>query len=176
MSEPFIGEIRMFGFNYPPRNWALCDGQVLPITQHYSLYALLGTSYGGDGQTNFALPDMRGRVPIHEGPGYYRGFKGGMEKVPLDQTQLPIHTHTVKGTTADGDTFGGGTTKGFATAKKVNPSLGTDLVYGNATALVNMENGVIDPFEGGSQAHNNVQPIQVVNFSISMDGLFPSRN
>jgi microcystin-dependent protein len=171
MSEPFIGEIKMFGFNYAPRGWATCDGQLLPIEQNYSLYALIGTIFGGDGQATFALPDMRGRVPVHMGIGYYRGEKGGIEQVPLAHTQLPIHTHAVKGTTADGDMWTGGPDRGFATS--ADPG---DPVYGNATALVNMENGVIETFEGGGQPHNNVQPIQVINFSIAMDGLFPSRS
>ncbi len=171
MSEPFIGEIKMFGFNYAPRGWAQCDGQILPIEQHYSLYALIGTNFGGDGQTTFALPDMRGRVPVHMGIGYYRGQKGGIEQVPLAHTQLPIHTHAVKGTTANGDTPKGSSTSSFATSPGPD-----DPVYGNAAGLVTMENGVIAPFEGGGQPHNNVQPIQVINFSIAMDGLFPSRN
>jgi microcystin-dependent protein len=170
MSEPFIGEIKMFGFNYAPSGWALCDGQVLPIEQNYSLYALLGTAYGGDGQTTFALPDMRGRVPVHMGPGYYRGDKGGYESVPLDQTQLPMHTHAVMGTTAAGDSAAGTATASFAT------SSGGASIYGEASGLVNMENGVIDPFEGGGHPHNNVQPIQVINFCIAMDGLFPARS
>jgi microcystin-dependent protein len=170
MSEPFIGEIKMFGFNYAPRGWAHCDGQIVEITQNYSLYALLGTAYGGNGQTEFQLPDLRGRVPVHMGIGYYRGDKGGMEKVPLAQTQLPIHTHTVKGTTANADVPKASNTRGFATV--ATPG---DPIYGNATGLVNMENGVIAPFDGGGQPHNNVQPIQVINFCIAMDGLFPPR-
>lgn len=169
MSEPFIGEIKMFGFGYAPVGWATCDGQVLTIQNHYSLYALIGTTFGGDGQTTFALPDMRGRVPLHQGIGYYRGNKGGMENVPLAHTQLPIHTHQVKGTTADGDGLKGSITKGFATSTGNN-------TYGNATGLVNMENGVVDPFEGGGLAHGNVQPIQVINFCIAMDGMFPPRS
>lgn len=169
MSEPFIGEVKMFGFSYAPSGWALCDGQILQITDHYSLYALLGVTFGGDGQTTFALPDLRGRVPVHMGIGYYRGNKGGVEAVPLAHTQLPIHTHAVKGTTANADTGEGATTRGFATSTG-------DSVYGAATGLVNMENGVIEPFEGGGQAHNNVQPIQVINYCIAMDGLFPPRS
>ena len=170
MSEPFIGEIKMFGFNYAPRDWAQCDGQLLPIEQHYSLYALVGTSFGGDGQTTFALPDMRGRVPVHMGIGYYRGEKGGIEQVPLAQTQLPIHTHAVKGTTTAGNAAMGTAAGAFAT------SSGGTGIYGEATGLVNMEDGVIAQCDGGGQPHNNVQPIQVINFSIAMDGLFPSRS
>ena len=170
MSEPFIGEIKMFGFNYAPQGWAQCDGQLLPIMDHYSLYALIGTNFGGDGQTTFALPDMRGRVPVHIGPGYWRGEKGGLERVPLHQTQLPIHTHAVKGTTATGASASGSTTSSFAT------SSGGSGIYGDASGLVNMENGVVDPCDGGGLAHNNMQPYQTVNFSIAMDGMFPSRN
>ncbi len=170
MSEPFIGEVKMFGFGFAPIGWAHCDGQLLPIEQNYSLYALLGTYYGGDGQTTFALPDLRGRVPVHMGIGYYRGQMGGIENVTLAQTQLPIHTHAVKGTTAAGDAQMGTATASFAA------SSGGALTYGQAAGLVNMENGVIEPFEGGGQPHNNVQPIQVVNFSIALDGIFPARS
>ncbi len=169
MSEPFIGEVKMFGFSFAPRGWALCDGQILPIEQHYTLYALLGTNFGGDGQTTFALPDMRGRVPVHMGIGYYRGDKGGIEQVPLAHTQLPMHTHAVKGTTEAPDSAAAGTA-GFAASGDGSA------VYGDVSGLVNMENGVVAPFDGGGQPHNNVQPIQVVNFSIAMDGVFPSRN
>lgn len=170
MSEPFIGEVKMFGFNYAPRDWAQCDGQILPINDHYSLYALLGTTFGGDGMTTFALPDMRGRVPVHMGIGYYRGDKGGLESVPLQQTQLPIHTHAVKGTTSAAGAGQGSTTASFAT------STGGSGIYGDATGLVNMENGVVDPCDGGGQPHNNMQPYTTVNFSIAMDGLFPARS
>ncbi|MCP4153797.1 MAG: phage tail protein, partial [bacterium] len=114
MSEPFLGEIRMFGFNFPPRGWSLCNGQLLPINQHSPLYSLLGTTFGGDGVTDFGLPDLRGRVPIHEGEGYFRGEIGGLEVVTLHGTQMPVHNHESKGTSQPGDKFRGAPTRPFA--------------------------------------------------------------
>lgn len=143
MAEPFIGEVRMFGFNFAPRDWAQCDGQVLPIEQHYSLYALLGTVFGGDGQTTFALPDMRGRVPLHEGIGYYRGQAGGLEAVPLATVQVPRSSRR----------------SGVADMADVD----SDSDSGRSA-------------RADSQPHTNIMPIQVVNFSIALDGIFPPRS
>jgi microcystin-dependent protein len=171
MSEPFLGEIRMFSFNFPPRGWALCDGQLLPIKQHTPLYALLGTTFGGDGTTDFALPDLRGRVPLHQGNGYFRGMWGGMEAVPLDINQLPVHRHTAKGTTESGNKARGYVTRPFASSD--DP---TDPTYNSATSLVAMNNGVIGHDGGGGQPHLNIQPSNVINFSIALTGLFPPRS
>ena len=168
MSEPFIGEIKMFGFSYAPQGWALCDGQILPITQHYSLYALLGVNFGGDGQTTFALPDMRGRVPMHMGPGYYRGDKGGIERVPLAHTQIPIHKHAVPVTTGAGDSSD--------PSGKIFAGAGSNYYADSSSGAVHMNTTMLDTADGGGQAHNNVQPIQVINFSIALDGLFPPRS
>ncbi len=171
MAEPFLGEIRMFGFDFPPRGWALCDGQLLPINQHGPLYSLLGTSFGGDGRSNFGIPDMRGRVPVHEGDGYFRGMIGGMEAAHLAVSQLGPHRHVAMGTTATGDVKGGGPTKCLATSN--DP---TDPIYHNAGNLAAMADGMIAPAEGGGQAHNNMQPINVINYSIALEGLFPPRD
>jgi microcystin-dependent protein len=171
MAEPFLGEMRMFGFDFPPRGWAKCDGVLLPINQHGPLYSLLGTAFGGDGRTTFGLPDMRGRVPLHEGSGYVRGQRGGAEMVVLKADQLGTHSHVAMGTSADGDKARGSTTRPFATSH--DP---TDKIYGESSSLVAMNDGTITPAEGGGQPHNNVQPINVVNFSIALEGLFPPRD
>lgn len=176
MSEPFLGEIRMFGFNFPPRGWSKCDGALLPINQHGPLYSLLGTAYGGDGRTTFGLPDMRGRVPVHESSEFVRGQKGGAEMVVLNTNQLPAHTHAAMGTTAVGDALSGYTTRGLATSSDVNDPIYRTPDSGTAEQLVEMNDGVITPGEGGGQPHNNVQPINVINFSIALEGLFPPRN
>lgn len=175
MGEPFIGEIRMFGFGFAPRKWALCDGQLVPCSQNPALYALLGTTFGGDGTNNFALPDMRGRAPIHAGVCtgfyYYRGMTGGAESVPLATSQLPAHRHTAAGTTATGNKFSGSPTRSLATS-----SDGTDPIYAAAADLQAMHADVVSPAEGGGQPHVNMQPTTVLNFCISLEGFFPPRN
>ena len=170
MSEPFLGEIRMFGFNFAPRGWAFCDGQILPINQNQSLYSLLGTTYGGDGRTSFALPDIRGRAPLHKSDGFILGEKGGVETVTLTAAELAAHSHTAQGTTADGDKARGGPGRPFATSH--DP---TDPIYGDAANLVAMNSGTVT-HAGGSQAHDNIQPMLVITFCIALQGLFPSRN
>jgi microcystin-dependent protein len=176
MSEPFLAEIRIVGFNFAPRGWAFCDGQILPINQNQSLYSLLGTTYGGDGRTSFALPDLRSRTPVHVGDGYQLGQKGGVETVTLTAAELAAHTHAVKGTSATADARRTGTAsdRSFATTDHLgdpNP----DLIYGTASNLVTMHSG-ITPNVGGSQAHNNMQPYLTLSYCIALRGLFPSRN
>jgi len=167
MSEPFLAEIRMVGFNFAPRGWALCDGQILPINQNQSLYSLLGITYGGDGRTSFALPDLRGRVPVHIGEGISLGQKGGTETVTLSAGQVPAHTHAP-----------------VSAAGPANNNLPADSllaqssqVYGApvASSMVQMRKGTIGN-AGGGAAHNNMQPYLTVNFVIALQGLFPSRN
>jgi microcystin-dependent protein len=176
MSEPFLGQIMIVGFNFAPRGWATCDGQLLPINQNQSLYSLLGTTYGGDGRTNFALPDLRSRTPVHKGDWIDLGQKGGMETVTLTINELAAHTHGVKGTTADGDKGKADPdgTRSFATvvpdAEDTN-----DLTYAAAGNLVSMAAGLV-PNAGGSQAHNNMQPFLTLNYVIALQGLFPSRD
>ncbi len=170
MSEPFLAEVRIVGFNFAPRGWAFCDGQILPISQNQSLYSLLGTTYGGDGRTSFALPDLRGRTPIHVGSSngsiHLLGQKGGEETHTLSAAEMPQHTHPAKASSAPGTIP---VPAGNVLADSVNQ------VYVDPANLVDMNSGELLNV-GGGQAHNNMQPTLVVNFCIALQGLFPSRN
>ena len=170
MSEPFLAEVRMVGFNFAPRGWAFCDGQILPINQNQSLYSLLGTTYGGDGRTSFALSDLRGRTPIHVGGGHPQAQKSGVETVTLSAAQMPNHDHTAQASSEN--------------ATLNNPEGG---VFGQSLNLYVPEVSASNPAPqaisaatvanvGGGQAHNNMQPYIAVNFCIALRGLFPSRN
>lgn len=169
MSEMFIGEIRLFAFNFAPKFWATCDGQQLPIAQNQALFSLLGTTYGGNGVTTFALPDLRGRVAVgygslQGGGSYVQGQAGGAETVTLLGSQLPMHTHPVAAST------GAATTNVPTSAFPAAPPTG---IYASATGLTStaMTTGA-----GGGQAHSNLQPGLVVNACIAISGIFPSRN
>ncbi|MFC3193812.1 phage tail protein [Marinicella sediminis] len=168
MSEPFLAEIRMMGFNFAPRGWAFCDGQILPINQNQSLYSLLGTTYGGDGRTSFALPEMRGRTPIHVGQGdgstYTEGQKSGEETHTLAANEMPQHNHGVNASNKDGD----------APIPNDNTLAGFNNGYNSGGNLIGLTTEVTNA--GGGQAHNNMQPTLAVNFCIALRGLFPSRN
>ncbi len=170
MSEPFLAEVRIVAFNFAPRGWAFCDGQILPISQNQSLYSLLGTTYGGDGRTSFALPDLRGRVPIHVGSSngsvHTEGQKGGEETHTLNQAEMPQHTHTARASSTPGDAP---LAAGHVLAD--NPVQ----LYANPGNLVELRSGTTAN-AGGGQAHNNMQPTLVLNFCIALQGLFPSRN
>lgn len=171
MSEPFLGCIAIFGFSFPPRGWATCDGQILPINQNQSLYSLLGTTYGGDGRTTFALPDLRGRAPMHEGSGAGLsprswGQKLGDENVTLTTSQIPPHTHTANAATADATAA---TPQGNLPAPAVAPFN----VYGDPA---NLTAGAAGQVSGGGAGHDNMQPYTTLNFCIALQGLFPSRN
>ncbi|HST38928.1 MAG TPA: tail fiber protein [Conexibacter sp.] len=170
MGTPFIGEIRPMSFNFPPKGWAQCDGQLLPINANQPLFSLLGTTYGGDGRVNFALPDLRGRLPISWDPGggsYQLGQRAGTEAVTLTPNEIPPHTHQLFASSSAGDDAFPGV---FAAAANVYGAptnqrpIGTDLP--NAPS--------ISP--AGAQSHNNVMPYAVVNFCIALQGIFPSRN
>lgn len=167
MAEPFLAEIRLMSFDFAPKGWALCDGQLLPINQNQSLFSLLGTTFGGDGRVNFALPDNRGRTPIHVGEGHVLGERGGEQNHTLSVNEMPQHRHTMGGTSAN------------ATAD--TPATGLELataaldLYRPASAPVAMEAGIVGN-TGGSQAHLNMQPFLTINFCIALQGLFPSRN
>lgn len=173
MSEPFLAEIKIVGFNFAPRGWAFCDGQVLPINQNQSLYSLLGTTYGGDGRTTFALPELRGRAPIHKGPAatggtnHNLGSRSGEETHTLSAAESG-HTHSVGCQSADGNQKG---PSGNVSAK--DPS-GVVNIYSNATTAQLAADAVTTA--GGGQSHNNMQPYQTLNFCIALVGLFPSRN
>ena len=165
MSEPFLAEIRMVGFNFAPRGWAFCDGQILPINQNQSLYSLLGTTFGGDGRTSFALPDLRGRTPIHVGNGHNQGQKSGVETVTLSTAEIPAHQHVAK---ASNDNAGVTDPAGNALGRILNG-------YASPGPLVQLRTGTVAN-AGGGQSHNNMQPYQAVSFCIALRGLFPSRN
>lgn len=169
MSEPFLAEIRIVGFNFAPRGWAFCDGQILPINQNQSLYSLLGTTYGGDGRTSFALPDMRGRTTIHVGQAdvgtdHRQGQKSGEETHTLSTAEMPPHDHALQGT-SNAATSADGT--GNVLAKTGVSVYSPDA---NRTPLGGLAN------VGGGQAHNNMQPFLALNFCVALRGLFPSRN
>ena len=165
MSEPFLAEVKIVGFNFPPRGWAYCDGQILPINQNQSLFSLLGTTYGGDGRTSFALPDLRGRTPIHTGGGHSIGQKSGEESHTLGTNEMPQHTHTAQGSTDNADVP-------IATGNVLatQPSR----IYHGPTNLVPLVSGTVANV--GGQAHENMQPYLAVGFIIALLGLFPSRN
>lgn len=174
MGEPYIGEIRMFGFNFAPINWALCDGQQIPNSQNPALGALLGTAFGGDGSSYFNLPDFRGRAPVHTDFGFYdRGMRGGLETVTLLPQTIPAHTHTFYATTEDADKR---TPQGKAFAVETGITSPTPMpVFGPANNLTQMNSGTVSN-SGGGQAHDNMQPTIVINFCISLLGVFPTRN
>lgn len=165
MSEPFLSEIKIVSFNFPPKGWALCNGQLLPINQNQALFALLGTTYGGNGQTNFALPNLRGRVPIHFDASHNLGEAAGSTSVTINIQQLPTHTHVMQSS----NTTGNAAIVGNAVfgAEPGNP-------YAGAGADVTVP-GAISSI-GGSQPHNNMMPYLVLNFIIALQGIFPSRN
>jgi microcystin-dependent protein len=167
MSEPFLAEIRMVGFNFAPRGWAFCDGQILPINQNQSLYSLLGTTYGGEGRTTFALPDLRGRTPIHVAESYRQGQRGGAEQITLTQAQVPNHTHAAQATS---DTGSAPIPSGNVLADSAPSEQ-----YHAASSLVGLNAGTIAN-TGAGQGHENMQPYIAVNFCIALRGLFPSRN
>lgn len=166
MSEPFLSEIKIVSFNFPPKGWALCNGQFLPINQNQALFALLGTTYGGNGQTTFALPNLRGRVPIHFGSGHDLGEAAGSTSVTINIQQLPTHTHFVNASNTVGDTPSpSGTLLADTPANIYNPPNNlTTLNPANVSSV------------GGSQPHNNMMPYLVLNFIIALQGIFPSRN
>lgn len=165
MAEPFLSEIRLFSFNFPPKGWAFCNGELLPINQNQTLFSLLGTTFGGDGQVNFALPDLRGRVPLHVGSGHTLGERGGEQAHTLSIGELPSHTHSLNGSgnvavlkTVENNTWA--TT--MASTYHKTPDCAMD-----SAALTN---------DGGSQAHENRQPFLTLNYCIALQGIFPSPN
>ena len=168
MSEPYLAEIRIMGFNFAPRGYATCDGQILPINQNQSLYSLLGTTYGGDGRTSFALPDLRGRTPVHPGAdGVTLGQRTGEETHQLTIAEMPNHTHTAQASSAVGDNPNPGTHVLAATA----PS---EVYHGDENRVAMRAGTVADA--GANQGHQNMQPYNTLNFCIALQGLFPPRN
>jgi len=163
MAEPFLSEIRIMSFIFPPKGWALCDGQLLPINQNQALFSLLGTTFGGDGRVNFGLPDLRARTPIHVGSGHTLGERGGEQAHTLSIAELPTHTHAANASTQNGNTqFAANNVLAAASNMYTPPANLTAL---NATSIANV---------GGSQAHLNMQPFLTLSFCIALQGIFPS--
>lgn len=167
MSEPFLAEVRIVGFNFAPRGWAFCDGQILPISQNQSLYSLLGTTYGGDGRTSFALPDLRGRAPMHFDNSHRLGQKSGEETNTLSTAEMPAHRHRAQASSTDGGTPN---TANTILAREVG-----GIYQQGATNLTPIRTGTTAN-AGGGQAHDNLMPFLALNFCIALQGLFPSRN
>src|SRR5262245_40363309 len=165
MAEPFLSEIRIFSFGFAPKGWALCNGQLLPINQNQALFSLLGTTYGGDGRVNFALPNLQGRVPIHEGASHTLGEKGGEQAHTLSISEMPTHTHSAQASPNNGD-------QPVPTNTYLGPGRNRYLAPGNnlTTPLPATIANV-----GGSQPHLNMQPFLTLNFSIALQGIFPSQ-
>lgn len=163
MSEPFLGEIKMISWNFPPRGWAFCNGQLLPINQNQALFSILGTTYGGDGRMNFALPDLQGRTPVHAGNGISLGERGGETSHTLTTSEVPAHSHLPQG---------------IETQPDVGSSGGLWASHQNGYAT--QPTGAMDPSSvstvGGSQPHENMSPYLVLNFVIALQGIFPSQN
>lgn len=168
MSMPFVGEIRMGGWNFAPVGWAMCNGALMPISQNPTLFQLIGTIYGGDGQSNFALPDLRGRIPVHVGPGFALGQQGGSETVTLSSNQIPPHSHSFMCSTSNG-------TQG-APVGYVPATLPSGSAYIQATPTAAMASGSIQTGGGGNQWHDNMQPFLCIQFIISLFGIFPSQS
>lgn len=165
MSEPFVGEIKLVSWNFAPRGWAFCNGQLLPINQYQALFSLLGTTYGGDGRTNFALPDFRGRVPLHRGPAANLGQAGGEAAHSLTYAEMAAHSHGANAAPVAPDQ---GSPYGNLWAQ-------TSSAYSTGTANVTMDGAGCAPV-GGGQAHGNLPPYLVLNFAIALTGIFPSPN
>lgn len=165
MAEPFLAEIRIMSFGFAPQGWAMCNGQFLPINQNQALFSLLGTTYGGNGQTTFALPDLRARTPMYTGNGHILGEKGGEQAHTLTLSEMPLHAHFAQASTANGSL---NTPNGNYLGSANN-------LYTPAAALTTINPGTVTNV-GGSQAHQNMQPFLVLTFCIALIGIFPSRN
>ncbi|MBK7393689.1 MAG: phage tail protein [Chloracidobacterium sp.] len=176
MADPFVAEIRIFPFNFPPRGWAFCNGQLLPLSQNTALFSLLGTTYGGNGKSNFALPDLQGNAPMHpgQGPGlslHDLGETGGSETVTLLQSEIPLHSHALNASNAAADEEGQKSPAGAVPASQQ----GSNPVYGALSGnLVPMSQQSVAA-AGGGQPHNNMMPYLTLNFCIAQQGVFPPR-
>jgi microcystin-dependent protein len=168
--DTYLSEIALFSFDFPPRNWARCEGQLLPINQNQALFSLLGTTFGGDGRVNFALPDLRGRTPIHVGSGHTLGERGGEQAHTVSIAELPEHVHQANATTAQADQ----NTNSPAPTRMAAQS-NFSALYGPAGNLQAMASNALGNV-GGSQAHLNMQPFLTLSFCIALQGIFPSRN
>ena len=174
MADPFVAEIRIFPFNFAPKGWAFCDGQLLPLSQNTALFSLLGTTYGGDGKSNFALPDLQGRAPMHpgQGPGlslHDLGETGGSETVTLLESEMPAHSHAVLAAASPGNLNAPGPDRGIARSQ------GGSAYIADTSGLVTMAPQALAP-AGGSLPHNNLMPYLTSNFCIALQGVFPPRS
>jgi microcystin-dependent protein len=172
MADPFVAEIRIFPFNFPPKGWAFCDGQILPLSQNTALFSLLGTTYGGDGKSNFALPNVQGNAPMHpgQGPGlslHDLGEIGGSQTVTLLESEIPSHSHGWNASNADSTSQAPGN-------QFMAGGVGGITMYANPASLVQLNPNVVTP-AGGDQPHNNMQPYLTLNFCIALQGVFPPR-
>ncbi len=167
MAEPFLSEIRIMSFVFAPKGWALCNGQLLPINQNQALFSLLGTTYGGNGQTTFGLPNLQGRAPMHAGGGHTRGETGGEQAHTLTQSELPAHIHMVSASQT--------TATEVLPAGNVLANSAPNNIYGPVQNLTALSASTIAPV-GGSQAHQNMQPFLTLSFCIALQGIFPSQN
>src|ERR1044072_5997933 len=170
MAEPFIDEIRIMSFNFAPKGWALCNGKLLPINQNQPLFSLLGTTFGGDGRVNFALPDLRGRVPIHVGSGHTLGEKGGEQAHTLSIAELPTHTHVMS---ASSQTANASPPSPTQPNPNILANSNPAQAYNSPTSLIAMNPASVT-IVGGSQAHLNMEPFLTLNFCIALQGIFPS--
>lgn len=180
MGTPFLGEIKIIAWNFAPKSWAFCNGQLLPINQNQALFSLLGTMYGGNGQTTFALPDLRGKVPIHMGPSFIEGQTGGETAHTLIASEMPAHTHQLQGNTTTAATANGFTPAATNSIGQTvgAPSQGAPFalsIYSTAAATGAMGVGTVSN-AGGSQPHENRQPFLALNLIIALQGIFPSQN
>ncbi len=165
MSEPFLGEIKIISWNFPPKGWAFCNGTLLPIQQNQALFSVLGTTFGGDGRTTFGLPNLQGRTPMHVGNGIVLGEMGGETTHTLNIGEMPAHIHTVNGTKTTGD----------SPVPSLNYLGGAANMYGALANATTLQSGTISVV-GGGQAHQNMAPYLVLNFIIALQGIFPSQN
>src|SRR5690348_2037805 len=164
MSEPFLSELRIFSFGFPPKGWALCNGQLLPINQNQALFALLGTTYGGDGRVNFGLPDLRGRMPVHMGNGFTLGEKSGENAHTVNISEMPAHTHTAVGSSSTATAPS--PSNNLWCSDPADPYFATPDSTMNPASITNF---------GGSQPHTNQSPYLVLTFGIALQGIFPSQ-
>jgi microcystin-dependent protein len=168
VSQSFIGEIKMFGGNFAPRGFARCDGQLMPISQNEALFSLIGTTYGGDGQNTFGMPDLRGRIPVHQSGSNPMGLNAGNEQVTLSSTHMPVHNHNLNA--------GAGGTKSSSPANAVFASGGVQQYASNRVSPLSGNLAVGLAPTGGGLAHNNMMPYAVLTFIIALEGIYPSRN
>jgi len=172
LAEPYLSEIRLISWNFVPKGWAFCNGQLLPINQNQALFSLLGTTYGGDGRVNFALPDLRGRVPIHVGGSYFLGQRGGEEAHTLSTSEMPTHTHQLYASYVAGDTNRANVS---STGRVLAAEAGNPYSASFAPGAVTLNAATVTSI-GGSQAHENRMPYQVLVYCIALQGIFPSQN